>query len=513
MSSVTAGSPPVPTGHAAIDIESIWRHAVVGMAVIDTGLRFVRINERLAEMNGASVEAHLGRTVREMVPDLTEQGEAALRRVIETGEPLRDLEIVGETPAQPGVERIWVEQFLPLRDTAGRVVGVSLVAEEVTAQRRALAARDAAEARLRESEQRLALALEAGQLGFWDWQVATDAISFGGDWTAMLGYEAHEVEPRIESWRQRVHPDDMERADTLMRAHLDGRTAFYECEHRLRGKHGDWVWVLARGRVVERDATGLPKRVIGTHLDVTERRLAIDALREADRRKDEFLAMLGHELRNPMAGLTTAVRVMAMDAALGTPARQAAAIATRQLQHLRRLVDDLLDVSRITRGHIELAIENVPVAAAVHAALDAVRPACEARSHRLACEPIEPGLVVAADPVRLAQMFENLLANACKYTPPDGTIRVSARADGDAIEFRVVDSGVGIDADALESVFELFVQLDPGDGDPQGGLGIGLALVRRLAELHGGTVRAESAGRGRGTAFVLRLPKLATSLD
>jgi signal transduction histidine kinase len=110
-------------------------------------------------------------------------------------------------------------------------------------------------------------------------------------------------------------------------------------------------------------------------------------------------------------------------------------------------------------------------------------------------------------------MFDNLLGNACKYTPRDGTIRMSARADGDAIEFRVVDSGVGIDADALEAVFDLFVQVDSGGGDPQGGLGIGLALVRRLAELHGGTVRAESAGRGRGTAFVLRLPRVATPPD
>ncbi len=177
MSAIPAVPEPVPADPASIDIESIWRHAAVGMAVIDTGLRFVRINERLAEINGASVEAHLGRTIREMVPDLTAQGEAALRRVIETGEPMRDIELVGETPAQPGVQRVWVEQFLPLRDAAGRVVGVSIVTEEVTAQRRALAARDKAEARLRESEQRLALALEAGQLGFWDWQVETGAIS------------------------------------------------------------------------------------------------------------------------------------------------------------------------------------------------------------------------------------------------------------------------------------------------------------------------------------------------
>jgi PAS domain S-box-containing protein len=498
---------PGPAGTSPIGIDEVWRHAPIGMAVIDADLHFVRINERLAEMNGASVEAHLGRTVREMVPDLTEQGEALLRRVIATGEALRDIELVGETPAMPGVERVWVEQLLPLRDASGRVVGVSVVAEEVTVQRRALAARDAAERRLRESEQRLALALEAGQLGFWDWNLPSGAVEFGGDWASMLGHAPHEIAPRFESWRERVHPDDLERTSALLRAHLDGLTPLYECEHRLRTRHGEWIWVLARGRVVERDDAGRAVRVIGTHLDVTERRLAIEGLREADRRKDEFLAMLGHELRNPMAGLTTAVRVMSADPGLAAPARQAAAIATRQLRHLRRLVDDLLDVSRITRGHIELAIENVPAGAALHAAVDAVRAACEQRGHRLACDPVEPGLVVAADPVRLAQMFDNLLSNACKYTPRGGTIRVSARADGDDVEFRVADTGIGLDAGALESVFELFVQLDGYGGDPQGGLGIGLALVRRLAALHGGTVRAESAGRGRGSVFVLRLPR------
>ena len=247
-----------------------------------------------------------------------------------------------------------------------------------------------------------------------------------------------------------------------------------------------------------------PSRLVGINYDITDRK-------EEDRRKDEFLAMLAHELRNPLAALSNAVQILKAKGPAEPTLVWARDVIVRQLNGMARLLDDLLDVSRITRGHIELAIENVPVAAAVHAALDAVRPACEARGHHLACEPIEPELVVAADPVRLAQMFENLLANACKYTPPGGTIRVSAHADGDAIEFRVIDSGVGIDPDALESVFELFVQLDPGDGDPQGGLGIGLALVRRLAELHGGTVRAESAGRGRGTAFVLRLPKVATS--
>ncbi|MEI7445313.1 MAG: ATP-binding protein [Burkholderiales bacterium] len=499
---------PLPgRGAERVELESIWHDAPIGLAVIDASLRFVRINARLAEINGAPPEAHLGRSVREMVPDLTEQGEAALRRVIETGEPLRDVEITGETPAMPGVRRTWLEQFLPLRDAAGRVVGVSVVAEEVTRQREAQAGRDRATADLRESERRLAMALEAGQLGFWDWDLHTGFVHHGGRWAAMLGHEPGEIEPRLRAWRERVHPDDIERADALLQAHLDGRTPFYECEHRLRTKSGDWIWVLDRGRVVERDDAGRPLRAIGTHHDVSDRRAAIDALYEADRRKDEFLAMLGHELRNPLAGLTTAVRVLTADTGLAPASLQAAAIARRQLQQLRRLVDDLLDVSRITRGHIELLLETVWVETALRAAVEGIRAPCEARGHTLRLEPVSPALAVRADRVRLAQILDNLLNNACKYTPSGGRITVSAHADGDRIEVRVADTGVGLAPEMLDTVFEPFTQVEPGIDLAQGGLGIGLSLVRRLAALHGGTAHARSDGPGRGSVFVLRLPR------
>jgi len=500
--------PPLPDGlpRRLVDLEAVWRDAPIGMAVIDAGLRFVRINDRLAETNGASVEAHLGRTVREMLPDLTEQGEAMLRRVLETGEPLRDFEIVGETPAQPGVRRVWVEQLVPLHDDAGRVVAVSVFAIEVTAERIAQAERERAQSRQRESEQRLALALEAGQLGFWDLHLPSGHTTYGGQWAAMLGHDPGELEQHIDAWRARVHPDDLPRATALLQAHIDGHTPVYECEHRLRNRAGDWVWVLARGRVVERAPDGRVIRVIGTHLDVTERRTAIDALYEADRRKDEFLAMLGHELRNPMAGLTNAVRVLAADPSLADPSRQAATIARRQLQQLRRLVDDLLDVSRITRGHIELLFETVTVEAALQVAVDGARAQCEARGHRLVLESPSPALAVRADRARLAQILDNLLNNACKYTPAGGTITVSARADGAFVALCVADSGIGIRPDALERVFEPFTQLEPGIDLAQGGLGIGLSLVRRLAELHGGTAQVVSDGPGRGSLFTVRLP-------
>lgn len=488
-------------------LEAAYRAAPIGLAVIDAQMRFMWINERLAEMNGASVEAHIGRTVQEMLPDLTVQGEAALRRVFETGEALLDLEISGETPAQPGVHRIWVEQFLPLCDASNAVIGVNVVAREVTAERKALEAHDRAERLLRESEQRLALALDAGQLGFWDWHIPSGRSTFGGHWAAMLGHSLDEIAPDVESWRSRVHPDDLERSMAAVTALVEGQTTFYEFEHRMRTRDGGWIWVLDRGQVVERDAQGRAVRAIGTHLDVSERRKTIESLHDTDRRKDEFIAMLGHELRNPLSPLTNALRLLDADPAIEGRSVQALGIASRQVRHLKRLVEDLLDVSRITLGRITLQPESLDIAAVMHAAIENALPGCTARHQALVLAGAEPGLRVRADPVRLAQALDNLLHNACKYTPEGGQICLSARYDGDMAEIRVADTGIGIEPAALESVFELFLQGEPGVDLADGGLGIGLALVRRLAELHGGTVRAESAGRNRGTTIVLRLPR------
>jgi PAS domain S-box-containing protein len=322
----------------------------------------------------------------------------------------------------------------------------------------------------------------------------------------MLGHEPAELPQHIDAWRERVHPEDLVRAGALLQAHIDGHKPLYECEHRLRNREGDWVWVLARGRVVEHDTDRRAVRVIGTHLDVTERRAAIEALHETDRRKDEFIAMLGHELRNPLAGLTNALRVLADDGSLDDTSRHAAAIAQRQLRQLHRLVDDLLDVSRITHGHVELLVETVTAESALGAAVDGMRSSNDARDHRLVLEPPPPSLAIRADRVRLAQILDNLLHNACKYTPPDGTITVSARPEGAFVALRIADTGIGLDADALARVFEPFTQVAPGVGLAQGGLGIGLSLVRRLAELHGGAAWGESAGPGRGSTFGVRLP-------
>jgi signal transduction histidine kinase len=231
-----------------------------------------------------------------------------------------------------------------------------------------------------------------------------------------------------------------------------------------------------------------------------------EELAEADRRKDEFLAVLSHELRGPLAPIRNALQVMRLLGPADPRVQEARDLIDRQARHLGRLVDDLLDLSRVTRGKVTLRTERLPVADLLAAAVDAARPAFDARGHRLEVSPPPGPLCVEGDPTRLAQVLGNLLTNAAKYTSDGGAVRLSAaEEDGQAV-IRVRDSGVGITPELLPHVFELFTQGGPGPAPSEGGLGIGLAVVKALAEMHGGRVEARSDGPGTGSEFVIYLP-------
>ncbi len=232
------------------------------------------------------------------------------------------------------------------------------------------------------------------------------------------------------------------------------------------------------------------------------------SIREADRRKDEFLAMLAHELRNPLAPISNAVEIMRLRGPEHSELHWARDVIARQVQHLVRLVDDLLDVSRITRGKIRLKLEPIDLAAAVSNAVETSRPLIEGRRHRFVVDMPAESIWVKADPARLAQVLANLLNNAAKYTEEEGSIRLSVARDGGQAVVRVRDSGVGIPPEMLAGIFDLFTQVDRSLDRAQGGLGIGLTLVQRLVQMHGGSVEAQSDGLGRGSEFVVRIPML-----
>ena len=242
--------------------------------------------------------------------------------------------------------------------------------------------------------------------------------------------------------------------------------------------------------------------------EIAERARAEKALKEADRHKDEFLAMLAHELRNPLAPIHNAIELMRMKPLDDPQLNWARDVIARQLTSLTRLVDDLLDVSRITRGKINLTRQVVELEALISRAVETVHPLFDDHSHQLTLELPEPGVKVFGDPTRLTQAIANVLGNAAKYTDAGGQISLAAAVRGNDVEICIRDNGIGIRPEMLPHVFELFTQLERGDGRTQGGLGIGLALVQRLVQMHGGNVSAASNGPGKGSEFVIRLPLL-----
>jgi PAS domain S-box-containing protein len=259
-----------------------------------------------------------------------------------------------------------------------------------------------------------------------------------------------------------------------------------------------------------RDPNGEPRGAIGAFVDVTRLKLAEAAMVEADRRKDEFLALLSHELRNPLSPILTAAQLMQLRGDVATPHERE--IILRQAQHLVRLVDDLLDVSRVARGKVTLAKKPVELATVVAKAVEATAPLLEQRRHQLSLSVPAQGLVVEADEVRLTQVINNLLTNAARYTPPGGKVEVIAAREADSVVLRVRDNGSGIDPVLLPNVFEMFVQGTRGPDRSAGGLGLGLSLVRTLTALHGGTVSAHSDGLDRGSEFTIRLPSTLTPI-
>jgi signal transduction histidine kinase/CheY-like chemotaxis protein len=265
--------------------------------------------------------------------------------------------------------------------------------------------------------------------------------------------------------------------------------------------------LIAEMRVTETEWNSQPARLASLR-DVTDRKRAEEALWEADRRKNEFLAMLAHELRNPLAPIKNAAQVFRLLGPTDPNLHYAREVIDRQVQHMSRLVDDLLDISRITRGKVHLQKQKVEAAAVLHQAIETSQPIISSQRHQLRTTlPAEP-IFLWGDLTRLAQIISNLLTNAAKYTSEGGCIDLRATRNGDQLIIEVCDTGLGIQPEMLDQVFELFTQVNRSLDRSDGGLGIGLTLVKRLVEMHDGTVSAHSEGLGRGSRFVVKLPIL-----
>jgi len=402
--------------------------------------------------------------------------------------------------------------FLKLRNASGKVSGYATVTRDLTERRRA-------EELLRSSEERRRLALDAAELGTWHVEPATRATKTDARYRAIFG--------TTEDWTDYlqafavIHPDDLpavkEAVATATR--VEDPTPF-SIEYRVVHPDGSLRWVLANGRS-SYEGLGATRRAVsfdGTVADITDRKRGeqererlVANLREQDQRKNEFLATLAHELRNPLAPIRNGLQIMRL--AKGDPeaTEQVRSMMERQLGQMVHLIDDLLDLSRISRGKIDLRKERIELAEAIQQAIEASQPAIEQADHELSIE-LAPGPIhVDADLTRLTQVFSNLLNNAAKYTERGGRIRLTVQHLGAEAVVSVQDNGIGIPSDMLAHVFEMFTQVDRHLERSQGGLGVGLSIVQRLVQMHGGSVEARSDGHGRGSEFVVRLPVASSS--
>jgi PAS domain S-box-containing protein len=443
----------------------------------------------------------VGRRARDALPEIGGQGLfELLDNVYRSGEPFIGQAVpvhLQRAPGGPLEERFVDFIYQPIRDEIGRVTGIFVEGSDVTDAVQAMAA-------VRESEQRLRqFANSIPQLA---WIAGADgAVQWLNDrWYQFTGTNPEEV--KGWGWTRLVRPDELpalaERWSTSL-----ATGAPYEITGSLRGADGSYRRFFVRAAPV-RDADGRIVQWFGTNTDITDLQAAQDALREAARRKDEFLAMLAHELRNPLAPISTAARVLRMRGSADPDVAQASAIIARQVEHMVTLVDDLLDVSRFTRGLVELQMECLDINEVVAQAVEQVRPLIEARDHTLTSVVAGHRVDVSGDRTRLTQVVANLLNNAAKYTPPGGRIELRIHVGDEHVSIVVADNGIGIDAALLPQLFTLFTQGERTPDRSQGGLGIGLALTRSIVEMHHGTIEACSDGPGRGSTFTVTLPRL-----
>jgi PAS domain S-box-containing protein len=525
-------------------LKTIYASAPVGLCFVDRDLHYVSINNALAQMSGQSPDYFIGKSVREAVPQLADSVEPHYRRVIDTGQPVIDEEVQTSQSNHSRDRRVYTCSYYPVHTETGELLGVNVAVRDITRRKQA----EADTLFLLDLGEGIRFAADADELL---WAVAVAL----GEYMKASRCGFIEIDPEQERFtvQRDYHPHVTSLvggypfrllSQSLITAakagqivaiadvNSDERTAELFKHYPGPSVRGLVVTPLLRdGRLIaalivaDGDAHEWTEREITLVNIIAERtwlaveRLRMDnvlresdaALRDADQRKDEFLATLAHELRNPLSLVRNVITLQKSPAKPTTDPSWGQDIIERQVSYLTRLTDDLFDVSRITRDKLELQKEQLDLGEVIRAAVESCRPVIEQREHELTVIMSQDSIAVEADRVRLTQVFMNLLNNAAKYTPSPGHIWLNVEQAGDLVVVRVKDTGVGIAAENLPRLFDLFYQVDRSFTRAEGGLGLGLTLVHRLVEMHGGTIEVRSDGLNRGSEFIVHLPVSAAA--
>ncbi len=469
-------------------------NAAVGMAHLDLEGRWLRVNDRLCAILRCSRETLLGKKFHDITyPEHLVDDEVHLRALVEGRRTASSFEKRYRTGDGA---LVWTHVSVSvLHGESGEPLHLVAIIQDVHARKEA-------EAALRESEERFRNMADNAPVMIWltDREGACTYLNKG--WYRFTGQP--EGTGMGQEWLNALHPDDYARAgEEFQAAGHERRTV--RIEYRLKRHDGAYRWAIdtASPRFSsEGDFLGY----IGSVIDVSDLKEVESRLREADRRKDEFLATLAHELRNPLAPIRTGLEILKLSEDDPAEREEIRVMMEEQTEQLITLVDDLLEVSRITRGKLELRKQTVTLAEVVKRAIDGARPVIDEAGHALAVNLPAEAVKLVADPHRLAQVFSNLLNNAAKYTPKGGHIEFRAWLEDETIVIEVEDNGIGIRREHLAGIFEMFTQLDNGKAHAYSGLGIGLTLARTLVTMHGGEISVSSPGPGRGSTFSIRLP-------
>lgn len=370
---------------------------------------------------------------------------------------------------------------------------------------------------LKQSEERLRLALEAAQMGAWEWDLVSGALSWSPNYAELVGLDPHSSPTTIEGWEAIIHPHDRPQAQAQLNLALKSGTDLYN-EYRIIKPSGEIRWLNCKGQI-ERNDQGTPIRMLGVTQDVTEvkrqelhrsrllkqEKAARVEAETANQSKDEFLAMVTHELRTPLNAILGWAKLLRTRNLDSNSIDRALETIERNAESQSQLIEDLLDVSRIIRGRLTLKLMSVNLYAVISAAIEGVKLSAESKQLQIDFNAMDLDATISGDPKRLQQIFLNLLTNAIKFTPQGGKIVVQLTSNDTTAQVRVIDTGIGIQSEFLPHVFDRFRQDQSNDASEQG-LGLGLAIVRQLVELHQGSISVESAGEDQGTTFTMGFP-------
>jgi PAS domain S-box-containing protein len=490
------------TAEAALSIATARLESTMAAAEIGTWVWDVRANHFTADRNLAALyglenEVELNgdpmRHRRQIHADDLSSVRAAEESAMTSG-VLASTEFRVTLPN--GTERWMARRGKVQLDAGGKAIFISGVLIDITAQK-------IAERALRSSEKLYRAIGESIDYGVWLCDPQGRNMYASESFLRLIGMSQEQCSNL--GWAKVLHPDDAAATIAAWLECVRSGGVWYR-EHRVLGVDGRYHPILAQG-VPIRDEGGAITGWAGINLDISRLKVTEEALRDADRRKDEFLATLAHELRNPLAPIRHAVKLLETKSADENQQKSAREIIGRQVQRMALLLDDLLDVSRITRGRLDLKMDVVDLHAIIDAAVETARPMIDAKQQLLTVQLPPHAMKLNVDSLRLSQSLSNLLTNATKYTDPRGQITLDAAVTPDEVILSVKDSGIGLDPTTIPGLFEMFSQVDSAIDRTEGGLGIGLALVKGLVALHGGSVEGISAGIGHGSEFAIRLPR------